>query len=311
MPPSTPSVYTYTLDIEQGNKLRQLLEELQFEFKSLPYGHFTAVRAKSSPVATLHYYLSGKLVIQGKEARDFIQFYLEPRVLEKATLGYEHLLNPENYQPHFGVDESGKGDFFGPLVIAAAYVDETLARKLIGLGVKDSKKIASDKKALELAQSIRSILPQKHSIITIGPARYNELYAQFKNLNRLLAWGHAKAIETLHQLVPECPRALSDQFATAALIQNELNRKKIEIQFEQRPRAEEDIAVAAASILARATWLMRLEELGKPLGETLLKGASAQVKEQALRIARTHGIETLATLTKRHFKTFDEVRTAL
>ena len=310
MPFKIPTTFTYALNSEQGKKLRQLLETLHFEFKPLAYGHFTAARTQS-PITTLHYYLSGKLVIQGKEAKDFIQFHLEPCILEKAVLGYEHLLSDGSYQPHFGIDESGKGDFFGPLVIAGAYVDEELARKLAKLGVRDSKTITSDRSVRKLATLIRSILAKKHVIIVIGPERYNELYTQFKNLNHLLAWGHAKAIETLHQLVPNCLHALSDQFTTTSLIKNELDRKKISIQFEQRPHAEEDMAVAAASVLARSEYLERLEKLSQAFDEPLLKGASRQVKEQALRIVKAYDIDKLRMLAKTHFKTFSETQAAL
>src|SRR4051812_26502650 len=93
-----------------------------------------------------------------------------------------------------GIDESGKGDYFGPLVIAAVFVDATTQEELSLMQARDSKKI-SDGRILEMAPDIRMICP--HSIIAIGPERYNGLYTKIRNLNRLLAWGHAKALETL------------------------------------------------------------------------------------------------------------------
>jgi ribonuclease HIII len=301
------SSYTYTLTAEQGELLRHVLEERLFEFSDLPYGYFAAKRGK----CVVNYYKSGKLVIQGKDSKEFIEFDFEPRVLGEARLGYEEELNPEMFEPHFGIDESGKGDFFGPLVIAGAYVDKSCARALMDLGVKDSKRITSDAKARDLAEEIRKVKGCVGDIVLIGPEKYNELYNRFQNLNNLLAWGHAKVIENLHAKVPTCPRALSDQFAHPRLIQNELKKKKITLQLQQRTKAESDIAVATASILARAAFLEKMERLSQDVGVKLGKGASAQVKEQAVEIARRNGIEKLATICKAHFKTFSEVDSLL
>ncbi|MFZ3013851.1 MAG: ribonuclease HIII, partial [Nitrospira sp.] len=156
-----------------------------------------------------------------------------------------------------GINESGKGDYFGPLVIAAVFVDATTQGELRLMQVRDSKKI-SDGRILEMAPDIKTICP--HSIIAIGPQKYNELYEKIRNLNRLLAWGHAKALETLLERVT-CERAISDQFANERLILNVLQEKGRKIVLEQRTKAESDLAVAAASILARAEFLLRLKRL--------------------------------------------------
>ncbi|RYG31216.1 ribonuclease HIII, partial [bacterium] len=154
---------------------------------------------------------------------------------------------------HIGVDESGKGDFFGPLVIAACYVGPEHLAELDG--VQDSKKL-TDLNALRLAGIIRRTCP--HSVIVIMPEKYNELYEKFRNLNKLLAWGHARAIENVLETQP-ANLVISDQFAAggapvkAALF--ELGKK---VEFRSFVRAEADIAVAAASILARAGFLQGL-----------------------------------------------------
>jgi ribonuclease HIII len=298
---------TYTLSAEQGAVLKQVLTERLFEFSPLPYGHFSAKRGKCS----VNYYTSGKVTIQGKESKEFIEFHFEPFVLGQAQLGYEEELHPDRYSPHFGVDEAGKGDFYGPLVIAGAYVNPALARELIALGVKDSKSVGSDKKITELAEGIRQILGRRCSVVKIGPEAYNRLYKQFHNLNRLLAWGHAQVIENLKKAVPDCPRALSDQFAHPRLIEQSLARKKVDIVLEQRTKAESDPAVAAASILARAAFVASLETLGKPFGAPLPKGASAQVKAHASKLYRERGLEMLASVSKTHFKTFGEITGSL
>lgn len=297
-----PSSFTYKLTPQQGVTLKAQLEAEGFTFAPLAHGHFQASKGKCN----VAFYLSGKLVVQGKGAREWIEFSLEPLVLGEARLGYEEVVNPEMFSPHFGIDESGKGDFFGPLVVAGAYVDAGLCRELANLGVKDSKRISSDAKAIALAKEIKRVLPGKCEVLVIGPARYNELYIQMGNLNRMLAWGHAKVIEGLCAKVPECPRALSDQFGNPRLIQRELNAKGLGIRLEQRTKAESDLAVAAASVLARAEFLQRLERLGKEVGLGLLKGASASVKDIGVEIVRRGGEKVLRSVAKAHFKTFAE-----
>lgn len=199
-----------------------------------------------------------------------------------------------------GIDESGKGDYFGPLVIAAVFVDATTQSELALMQVRDSKKI-SDGRILEMAPDIKTVCP--HSIIAIGPQKYNELYAKIKNLNRLLAWGHAKALENLLERGVSCERAISDQFGDERLILNALQEKGRKIVLEQRTKAESDLAVAAASILARAEFLLRLKRLSDEIGTTLPKGASPAVELAARMVVKKHGQERLGTVAKLHFKT--------
>ena len=199
-----------------------------------------------------------------------------------------------------GIDESGKGDYFGPLVIAAVFVDATTQGELRLMEVRDSKKI-SDGRILEMAPDIKTICP--HSVIAIGPQKYNELYAKIKNLNRLLAWGHAKALENLLDRGITCERAISDQFGNERLILNALQEKGRKIVLEQRTKAESDLAVAAASILARAEFLMRLKRLSSEVGTTLPKGASPAVELAAKMIIKKHGQVRLGSVAKLHFKT--------
>jgi ribonuclease HIII len=202
-----------------------------------------------------------------------------------------------------GIDESGKGDYFGPLVIAAVFVDATTQGELALMNVRDSKKI-SDGRILEMAPDIRTICP--HSIIAIGPQRYNELYRKIRNLNRLLAWGHAKALETLLDRV-SCGHAIADQFGDEQLILNALQEKGRTIVLEQRHKAESDLAVAAASILARAEFLLRLKRLSDEIGTVLPKGASPAVELAGRMIVKKHGEERLGSVAKLHFKTTQAV----
>lgn len=295
--------FTFKISSAQAEKLRSILEEKGFTFREVPYTLYGAQKQK----LTINAYTSGKLLVQGKGAQEFVEFTIEPEIIGEAKLGYDQVHNPEMFQPHLGIDESGKGDFFGPLVIAGVFVDGDFARQLLDMGVKDSKQITSDQKALDLADEIKDLIGPRWNVVTILPERYNELYVKFRNLNRLLAWGHAKVIENLLIRWPNCPRALSDKFAHESLIQRALQEHGKKIILQQRTKAESDIAVAAASILARATFLDRLKFLGDKVGVPLPKGASAQVKAAAKAILKKSGPDALKSVCKFHFKTYQEV----
>lgn len=198
-----------------------------------------------------------------------------------------------------GIDESGKGDYFGPLVIAGVYVSLHQEEQLRLAGVRDSKAI-SDKKVTDLATQIRNLC--LFTVVAIGPERYNSLHASFKNLNKLLAWGHARAIENLLEKVP-CDRIVADQFGDERLLNNALMAKGKTVKLIQKPRAEEEIAVAAASIIARAEFLRRLRDLSARYGIALPKGASNLVITAGREFIRKHGTEALGQVAKLHFRT--------
>src|SRR3954466_3365237 len=173
--------YTQTLTTEQADALRSLLEELGYEFAPRPYTLFFGQKNK---LAVAVYEKGPKVLVQGKGVQEFVQFELEPKILGEAKLGYEEVHSPEMFEPHFGVDESGKGDFFGPLVIAGVYVDRGIGRKLLDAGVVDSKRIGSDARIRALADTIRKISQGLVETVLISPAKYNELYEKFSNLYR-------------------------------------------------------------------------------------------------------------------------------
>ena len=203
-----------------------------------------------------------------------------------------------------GIDESGKGDYFGPLVVAGVYVTDKISQRLLNLGVRDSKRI-SDSRIQTLNQDIRTLA--KSSVVAIGPQRYNELYEKMRNLNRLLAWGHARALENLLTQV-QCSRALADQFGDEGLIKRALMDKGKTIVLEQRHRAEEDVAVAAASIVARAEFLSRLKRLSTEYKVNLPKGASTEVQRAIQTIVKQYPSlkdreEILKKVAKWHFRT--------
>ena len=299
--------YTHALTNDQATKLRGLLEELGFEFAPKPYTIFFGQKNKLSVAV---YEKGPKVLVQGKGVEEFVQFELEPRILGEAKVGYEEVHTPEMFQPHFGVDESGKGDFFGPLVISGVYVDAGIARKFLDAGVQDSKRIGSDARIRTLADSIRKDSLGLVDTVLIGPERYNDLYEKFGNLNKLLGWGHARVIENLLEKKPDCPRSLSDQFADARVIQQSLLQHGRKIEIEQRTKAESDVAVAAASILAREAFINWLERRVKTLGMKLGRGVSTEVKEAAAKLVEAKGPGILREVAKVHFRTAHEIAPA-
>jgi ribonuclease HIII len=199
---------------------------------------------------------------------------------------------------HIGTDESGKGDYFGPLVVAGVFIHDEQQEVLRELGVKDSKRF-SDNRVRELADLVKK--GYKHSIVAIGPQKYNELYEKLRNLNRILAWAHARAIENILDEVP-CGLAYTDQFGDKLYVENALMKKGRNIELIQMPKAEEDLAVAAASILARSEFLKRLYFLSRDFGVELPKGSSARSEEAGLELVKQHGAYVLNKNAKKHFK---------
>ncbi|MBS1452407.1 MAG: ribonuclease HIII [Lentisphaeria bacterium] len=295
--------YVCTVTEEQAEQLRLLLDGRGWKFSEQPYARWKAVLKKTNVVA----YNSGKLTVQGGGTEDFVTFLLEPEILHTFTFGYEEEPAEEAVDPHGGVDESGKGDFFGPLCIAGVYADEVTGPKLRAIGCCDSKLIKSSKKIMELSAGIREIAGNGWTAVVIGPESYNRLYAKFGNLNRLLAWGHARVIENLLEKVPACPRMLSDKFADERLIRRALLTRGREIRLDQRTKAESDVAVAAASILSREQFLRGMAKLEAEFGIELPRGAGPQVKAAGRSLMERFGASVFERCAKTHFKTWNEL----
>ncbi|MDR1110732.1 MAG: ribonuclease HIII [Deltaproteobacteria bacterium] len=200
-----------------------------------------------------------------------------------------------------GTDESGKGDYFGPLVVAGVWVDGDLARTLSGMGIRDSKEL-SDKDNLTLAKGIKELLGRdRYDIVKINPEKYNELYQKMSNINKILAWAHATAIENLLGR-NECGYAIIDQFANERYVTSALKERGRAIEIFQTPKAERDTAVGAASILAREAFVSELAALGRDLGLGLLKGASPKVDALARKIMDRFGPAGILRVAKIHFR---------
>lgn len=286
------------IDLSLSEKLKRDLLEQGFEISAPSH---TVLQGKKKGIS-ITLYTSGKLTVQGKDKHEFLTFYLEPEIL--GGLSYSYPLEKISMEPRTGIDEAGKGDFFGPLCIGGLFASgKDAILRLIKLGVKDSKKLTDGKICL-IAKDLKKEFPT--SIIRIFPERYNQLYLQFKNLNSLLAWGHSAAIE---QLVTKtnCKDVIIDQFASEWVVENALKKKGLSLQLTQRHKGEEDPVVAAASILARAAFVEGIEELEKEYNIKLPKGVNSDVKAAAKKAISIYGEDFLPKIAKMHFKTSGEV----
>ena len=298
------TMHTGKLTDDQASALQAALVARNWQPRTVPYARFAFESDKTNIV----FYESGKLVVQGKGTQEFVEFVLEPEILKQAKLGYETVLNPDLLLPRFGVDESGKGDFFGPLCIAGVYVNEVVINAWKDLGVRDSKNISSDKKISDLAEKIRTTPGCVVDSVVVGNEAYNRLYEKMKSVNTLLAWGHARVIENLmgkrYQMNPPPVKAISDQFAASkSVIEKALMAQGKEIQLVQRHKAEEDIAVAAASILARDEFVKGLAKLEQQFQLKFPKGAGDLVDKAAKEFVETRGAGELQRVSKLHFRT--------
>lgn len=298
------NIFSEKVDINKQAEIKAFIiktfgaieKEKQYAFWELKHKDFTAT-----------FYNSSKFVIQGKDISKLLEKLGDEFNLPFTVASHKLPQEPEIISlpmPYIGTDESGKGDFFGPLVVAGVMIDEKSKKIFEDMGIKDSKKLKDD----DMLKMLHEI--QKNSIfsvVSISNAKYNELYIKFRNLNKLLAWGHARVIENILEKAPSCKYALSDKFGDESLIKNALMEKGGNVHLEQRVRAESDIAVAAASVLARATYVQRLEDMSGYYGFKFPKGCGENVKEAAKAFTRMYDKKRLYEVCKGHFKTYHEL----
>jgi ribonuclease HIII len=327
---------TQTLTVQSStlqDQIRRVLEKLgPTESRAEPYCKYSFKFAGTNETLTIKQYTSGKLTLQGSAGPLYrsvlecvvpiyrIHFPKSDITVDSflglntsEPLAQRHIANKELAEvplPHIGTDESGKGDYFGPMVIAGVLIDSTTETTLKALGVRDSKTL-TDRRCRELGVKIRNLLPGKYQEVEISPERYNQLYeelkAEGKNLNHLLAWGHARAIESLLQK-ETCSHAIADQFGDENYIRSKLMEKGKKLQLIQLPKGERYIAVAAASILARDKFLSRMENLRDTYRIELPKGASDTVVYAGKQFVQTYGEESLRTVAKLHHKTTEKIK---
>jgi ribonuclease HIII len=317
-PNSAQITLSLTAPPEAADEQRASLAACGFEFAEAPHAFW---RARGEG-CTVTFYRKGKVVLQGPTA-PMVAALLGLEVPERegdaddadGAAGGEPFAAALALHPQpppaawIGSDETGKGDWFGPLIVAAARLERRHVRLVAELGAADSKTL-SDRRVLEIAPDLKKVVTFK--LVIIGPEAYNRLYPRLGNLNRVLAWGHARAIEDVLRLAP-ATYALTDQFGDRSLVERALRAVSGEEQrvlLDQRPRAEADPAVAVASILARNELLWQLKTLSREAGFALPKGAGPPVLAAGRRLVSEKGRDALARFAKLHFATTDQVLTA-
>ncbi|HCJ12111.1 MAG: ribonuclease HIII [Verrucomicrobia bacterium GWF2_51_19] len=300
--PKKKTLYTITLSDTEMAALQRWCDKHLFLAYEVAYARF----AFKGDDVNIVGYQSGKLVVQGKKTEDFVHYVLESEITKTPQMGYEQVLHPEWFEAHAGLDESGKGDLFGPLVSACVIADEDAVNLWLEKGLKESKRIGSDNIALGMDKMIRETEGVVAISFYLGMEKYNELYQRFhSNLNHLLAWMHARALEEALKK-RSVPWGMLDQFTKQPLVQRYFKGPS-DFDLRMQTKAEADPVVAAASIVARAEYIRQMRKLSKIFGEALLKGASAQVKEQGRAVVAKLGKEAFGQFAKLHFKTAYEV----
>jgi ribonuclease HIII len=313
---------TYTIKNEhrQAQARKLLIEAGATEQEPGQHQSWRVRLADGASSATITQYASGKCVLQGTAPA----WDLAATEIAKALEGLGGLdgaapakPDPKKLpeipnEPHVGTDESGKGDYFGPLVSAAVFVTPEMSARLAAIGVRDSKTL-SDKRVRELAQQIKQLLGRDWKTTPLPPETYNRLQQQMhgegKSTNSLLAWAHMRSLEDLLERGAEPDFLIVDKFADPSYIEGRLleRTRQRAMPILQFPKAERDMAVAAASILAREGFLIWMERASRELGRELPKGVSEQVLDVARELAANHGREGLARYAKMHFKTTEKV----
>jgi ribonuclease HIII len=285
-------------------EFRKHLAKLGFKLEDRQYQVFLARYGKF----TVNLYESGKVTFGGsdKELQQEVEWFLEKlggKAPEKPKgAGFEGRIR-------IGTDEVGKGDFFGPLIVAGALLDEEAEKRLAKIGVKDSKEISGDKKMLEMAEGIAEILGRDRiEVITINPLKYNELHAKMGNLNLLLGWAHARAIENLLRKNKDCTLAISDQFGDPDYIASSLMARGKTIELVQITKGGRDLAVASASVLARAKFVSAMNKMSDDFDFEFPKGASEKVVKAAKEFVEARGVAPLGKVAKLHFSILEEKR---
>ncbi|MGF1450900.1 MAG: ribonuclease HIII [Opitutales bacterium] len=305
--PKKKASHTAELTEDELDRLGDWCEDHGWFFFDVDYSRFAYRGEDINVVAYAKPTKAGKykVVIQGKKTEDFVTFTLEGEITGTPTLGYEEVNHPDWFEAHAGMDESGKGDLFGPVVTCCVVADGDMVRAWRSAGIQDSKNIGSDAAILRLDKLIRETEGVVVKRMALSMPKYNELWAKFgRNLNRLMGWQHAKCLDGALE-ERSVPWGLLDQFSKRDWTGPMLKSKAFDLR--QRTRAEEDPVVAAASICARAEYVRRLKALGEEAGFELKKGASAAVKQQARDLIARHGSERLGQFAKLHFKTAQDV----
>jgi ribonuclease HIII len=299
---------TQTLPLERAEELRQFLSGRGYTFESRPHQKFLA-RGKDAVVSL---YESGKVVLGGSSPTELAEVsrFIEslggsPATRETSVSATESIEG--FHETRVGIDEAGKGDYFGPLIASAVLATEYQAKKLLQIGVRDSKALKTPQ-IRTIAGQIRSeiLVPGQWRTVKIAPIRYNSLIQTMGNLNRLLGWAHARTLEEVLKFKEPCSLAIADQFGDPKYIREALFSKGRNIRLVQVPKGERDVVVAAASVLARAEFLDSMQAMRDEFGEEFPLGAT-HVEQFARNLVQKRGADVLLKTAKVHFATTSRV----
>lgn len=300
---------------EQVGSLKGLLKQEGWSEEEIK-NEYVALRMKNDNGSVCTLYTSMKVVFQGKEDFKKIIAELESKGREEKGKGFgnkdnavkEEKVGKDEVVPHLGVDEVGKGDYFGPLVVVACFVSEDFLEKIAGLGILDSKRI-SDSRIRDIYEEIKDY--PYYYVSVIKPAEYNKRIKELKNVAILLAKEHSRVIEMgledLKNKGIECSEVVIDQFSSKkSRVVDELGTLARGIRFVQFHKGESDIAVACASVIARAIFLDEMDKMNDEYYFTFPKGAS-NVISAAREFVKKNGVEELENVAKTSFKTTKRV----
>lgn len=283
------------LDLKEAERVGRILSSFGWN-EDIISNEYIALRMKNEVGSVVTLYTSRKIVFQGKE--DFENII---SLIQGKDVNIE-------FVSHLGVDEVGKGDYFGPLVVASCFVDKDFLKKVKILGVGDSKKF-SDKRILEMFEKMKDY--PYYYISIVSPSEYNKLIKEMGNVAILLARQHSKVIEMgledLQKKGVECKKVVIDQFSSReSRVKNELGKLGRGVEFEQYHKGESDIAVACASVIARAVFLKEMQKMNDLYYFSFPKGAS-NVIDSAKLFVQKNGVEELGKVAKVSFKTTKSV----
>ncbi|WP_299089521.1 ribonuclease HIII [uncultured Metabacillus sp.] len=287
--------------------------------------HYASVKTAKTPQGavfsakvngcTITAYKSGKVLFQGTRGEEEAlkwETHSEPAKkhviasTKKASIGFQPPANISSLSI-IGSDEVGTGDFFGPMTVVAAYVKKEQIPLLQELGVRDSKNL-KDPQIIEIAKDLIQTIP--YSLLVLHNEKYNELQHKGMSQGKMKALLHNQAINhLLSKITPEKPDGLLiDQFVDPAIYFKHLQGKNVvreNIYFSTKAEGIH-LAVAAASIIARYSFVKEFERLSEIAGVTLPKGAGAQVDIAAAKIIQKRGSQFLASISKKHFANTDK-----
>lgn len=304
---------TITKVIRVDNETKKLMDDFYKDMKrdkTPPYAVFQADTGDT--IVTL--YESGKAMFQGVSAdieaslwtniqsdKDNIDYFIDtPKKEEKK----EEIALPINISS-VGSDEVGTGDYYGPIVVTASYVNKDDIPFLTELGVKDSKKL-SDEQILKIVPKI--IKKIKYKTIMLSNREYNEKYGKDMNMNKIKAVLHNKVLTEMVK-DNDYDYIVVDQFEPESSYYNHLSEVPNPLKGITFITKAEDkcLSVACSSLISRYIFIKEIDKLGDKYGIFLPKGANYYVEDVGIKLVEKYGLDVLKEVAKLNFSNTDRI----